>query len=122
MEAQDQLILTAEDDSNFNQGLPLMHYNAYLLYANEDVEFAAQIIDKLENKYNLDIFVKERNLMGGVLEIGASISILANRCDKVIVILSPAFLASNECKYLSNFAHSIGIGMCNSRYLRSNIL
>lgn len=37
------------------QGLGTQHYDAFLLYADEDAEFATEMIENLENKYKLKV-------------------------------------------------------------------
>lgn len=95
------------------QGLPPKQYDASILYADEDSKFASDIVTILERQYKLDIFMKERDLIGGTIEHDATMKVIANRSNRLIIILSPAFLESSENKYFISFAQSIGIGRFN---------
>lgn len=37
------------------QGMENQYYDAFLLYADEDVKFATEMVDKLENLHNLKV-------------------------------------------------------------------
>ncbi|KAJ4435002.1 hypothetical protein ANN_23574 [Periplaneta americana] len=54
----DKQILTIADVYQLEQGFEPQHYDAFLLYAEEDQDFAMQIVDKMERDYGLtDNFV-----------------------------------------------------------------
>jgi len=38
-----------------NQGLDTMHYDAFLLYADEDIDFVNEVVQKLETEYKLKV-------------------------------------------------------------------
>lgn len=44
----EEMILTEDDVKLAQRGLPLQQYNAFVLYADEDVEFATEIIERME--------------------------------------------------------------------------
>jgi len=37
------------------QGLETMHYDAFLLYADEDIDFVNEVVRKLETEYELKV-------------------------------------------------------------------
>lgn len=47
-EPVEQMILTEDDVKLAQRGLPLQQYNAFVLYADEDVEFATEVIERME--------------------------------------------------------------------------
>ncbi|OAD53744.1 Myeloid differentiation primary response protein MyD88 [Eufriesea mexicana] len=92
------------------QGLENQYYDAFLLYADEDVNFANEMVDKLENEYNLKLCLKDRDLIGGVtFEHEAVMTLISERCDRLIVIVSPNFLKSSANKFFLNYAQALGI-------------
>jgi hypothetical protein len=72
---------------------------------------------KVHLHYLLKIFipyfqvcVKERDLLPGTFEHSATLELIADRCNRVIVIISEAFMMTNLNKFLMSYAQSIGIG------------
>ncbi|KRT81921.1 hypothetical protein AMK59_5223, partial [Oryctes borbonicus] len=103
------MFLTMKDRELHRQGLQPQQYHASILYADDDAEFAVQVVNTLEQQYKLAIFLKQRDLIGGIIEHEATMKIIAERSNRLIVILSPAFLDCSENKYFLSFAQSIGI-------------
>lgn len=64
----------------------------------------------MEKQYNLKFCVKERDLVGGVLELNVMSRLISNRCKRLIVIISDAFLQSSINTFFVTFAQTIGIG------------
>ncbi|XP_017780049.1 PREDICTED: myeloid differentiation primary response protein MyD88-B [Nicrophorus vespilloides] len=104
----DRKILTVDDVSRISQGLEPQNYDAFVLFADEDINFATRVIE-MEKQKNLKFCVKDRDLVGGAFEHDTIIKLIAERCNRLIVILSPAFLASNENNFFLRFAQAIGI-------------
>lgn len=48
-------ILTFDDLHRVKTGLSTQHYDAFLVYADEDADFAQEIIENLEQKQNLKV-------------------------------------------------------------------
>lgn len=48
-------LLTHDDIAQAKQGLPPQRYDAYLLFDNDDINFATQILEKLETEYGLKV-------------------------------------------------------------------
>lgn len=48
-EEKEEPILTEDDAKLAQRGLPPQRYHAFVLYADEDVEFAAELIERMES-------------------------------------------------------------------------
>lgn len=80
-----------------------------MIYNEKDVEFATKLIEKCE-KMGHSLCVKDRDLLGGFpLESDAILKLLENRCQRLIVIVSEAFLKSPMQVFITSFAQSLGI-------------
>lgn len=93
-------ILTLSDVVLTEQGLPPTTFDAFILFHNDDIEFATMLIEKLE-AFGLKVFVKERDLLAGSLESDATIRMLSERCGRLVVLLSTAF--TQKQSYLDDF-------------------
>jgi hypothetical protein len=51
-----------EDSERIHKGLPLTIYDAFLLHAEEDDEFASQVVQKIEKEYKLKVTKETMNL------------------------------------------------------------
>nr|XP_034182371.1 myeloid differentiation primary response protein MyD88 isoform X1 [Osmia lignaria] len=106
----DTKILTVDDIHRSRQGLDNQYYDAFLLYADEDINFATKMIDKLESQYKLKLCLKDRDLIGGItFEHEAVITLISERCNRLIVIVSSNFLESPANKFFLNYAQALGI-------------
>lgn len=106
----DQKVLTVDDLHRLRQGLENQYYDAFLLYAEEDVNFATEMVDRLENRYKLKLCLKDRDLIGGVtFEHEAVMTLISERCNRLIVIVSSNFLKSPANKFFLNYAQALGI-------------
>lgn len=106
----DTQILTVADVQRLEQGLEPQHYDAFLLFAEEDQDFAMQILDRMETDYGLKLCLRDRDLVGGLtFEHEAIMRLIAKRCNRLIVIASPNFLKSEANKFFVTFATALGI-------------
>ncbi|KAM0728588.1 Myeloid differentiation primary response protein MyD88 [Formica fusca] len=106
----DQEILTLGDVHRLNQGLQTQYYDAFLLYADEDISFANEMIQKLETEYKLKLCLKDRDLVGGVaFEHEAVMKLISERCNRLLIIISPSFLKSSANKFFLNYAQALSI-------------
>ncbi|KAF5295369.1 hypothetical protein FQR65_LT01561 [Abscondita terminalis] len=105
----DKHILTRDDVIRIESGLEPQKYDAFVLFADEDTNFATELIDKMENQYKLKLCAKDRDLIVGVYEHESVIRLIAERCNRLIAIISPAFLESASNKFFCSFAQSLGI-------------
>lgn len=108
-----QDILTTEDAKNAELGLPPQMYDAFVLFADEDYDFATHLIERLEEnhpKFNFKICVKDRDLIGGIaIEHEAILRIISERCERLILIVSNAFFKSPAETFFMNFAAALQI-------------
>lgn len=103
--------LFSDDQFRIERGEQMQHYDAFLLYADEDTEFAMEMVDHLEKQNNLKLCLKDRDLMAGMsFEHEAIIRLISERCNRLITILSPEFLESPANKFFVNFAQANSIG------------
>ncbi|KAK3931177.1 Myeloid differentiation primary response protein MyD88 [Frankliniella fusca] len=110
--------LTQKDVDRCRDGLPLLTYDAFLLYADEDINYARMMIDKLECEYNLKLVVKDRDLLPGIgFEFKAITKLIAERCSCMIVILSPNLLKSEANMFFLDFAQSLSIQQQKKRII-----
>jgi Death domain./TIR domain. len=105
----DKYILTIDDVNRRNEGLEPQTYDAIVLFADDDIDFATELIETMENKYNLKLCVKGRDLVGGRFEHESVIKLISERCRRLVVILSPAFLDSPTNQFFYSFAQAIGM-------------
>lgn len=50
-----QQIFLIGDVHRLNQGLETQYYDAFLLYADEDISFVNEMVQKLETEYKLKV-------------------------------------------------------------------
>lgn len=105
----DSLVLTREDIVRLENGLGPQHYDAFVLFADEDTNFVTELIDKMENQYKLKLCARDRDLVAGIFEHESIMKLIALRCNRLISVISPAFLDSYSNKFFCSFAQSLGI-------------
>ncbi|KOC70906.1 Myeloid differentiation primary response protein MyD88 [Habropoda laboriosa] len=104
------IFFLTDDLHRVREGLENQYYDAFLLYADEDTNFATEMVDKLENEYKLKLCLKDRDLIGGVtFEYEAVMTLISERCNRLIVIVSPNFLKSSANKFFLSYAQALGI-------------
>lgn len=106
----EETILTVDDITRINQGLEPQRYDAFVLFADEDIDFATMLIDTMEKQYHLKLCVKDRDIIGGAVELDVIVKLISQRCNRLIVIVSHSFLGSAWNKFFVCFAQSVGIG------------
>lgn len=57
----------------------------------------------------MQLCVKERDLIGGSFQHEAILRMISERCERLIVVLSPAFLESPANTFFMSFAQALGI-------------
>ncbi|KMQ96636.1 myeloid differentiation primary response protein 88 [Lasius niger] len=109
-ECVDQEVLTLGDVYRLSQGLETQYYDAFLLYADEDISFVNEMVQKLETEYKLKLCLKDRDLVGGVaFEHEAVMKLISERCNRLLIIISPSFLKSSANKFFLNYAQALSI-------------
>ncbi|EFN62977.1 Myeloid differentiation primary response protein MyD88 [Camponotus floridanus] len=110
IDSVDQEVLTLGDVHRLSQGLETQYYDAFLLYADEDVSFVNEMVQKLEAEYKLKLCLKDRDLVGGVaFEHEAVMKLISERCNRLLIIISPNFLKSSANKFFLNYAQALSI-------------
>lgn len=105
----DNDIITMRDVECTQKGLPLPIFDALVIYNDKDIEFATELIERLETSGYL-LCAKDRDLLPGLsFESDAMLSLLSKRCNRLIIIVSKAFLASPMQIFITNFAQALGI-------------
>ncbi|XP_051168756.1 myeloid differentiation primary response protein MyD88 [Leptopilina boulardi] len=105
----DSEILTIGDQYRSRQGLEKQHYDAFILYADEDYDFALRTIEELE-KEDLKVCTKDRDLIAGIsIENEVIMTLISKRCNRLIVIISPNFFKSPANTFFLEFAYAVGI-------------
>lgn len=97
------------DAECIEKGLSLPVYDALVIYNDKDIEFATELIERLETNGHL-LCAKDRDLLPGLsFESDAMLSLLSKRCNRLIIIVSKAFLSSPMQIFITNFAQALGI-------------
>ncbi|XP_077267384.1 myeloid differentiation primary response protein MyD88 isoform X2 [Temnothorax americanus] len=109
IDERDEEILTFGDSHRLKQGLETQYYDAFLLYAEEDNDFAKEMIEKLETQFNLKLCLKDRDLVAGQFEHEAVMKLISDRCNRLLIIVSPSFLKSSANKFFLNYTTALSI-------------
>uniref|UniRef100_A0A182IZK0 TIR domain-containing protein n=1 Tax=Anopheles atroparvus TaxID=41427 RepID=A0A182IZK0_ANOAO len=97
-------IITKDDTLDHKQ-----QYDAFILFAQEDMEFASKMVDRLEAR-GLNLCLKDRDILGGgTFEHQVISTLISERCRRVVVIISEAFLASPLNDFMVTFAQALQI-------------
>ncbi|XP_015175094.1 PREDICTED: myeloid differentiation primary response protein MyD88 [Polistes dominula] len=108
-ETVDSKIITVDDLYRIRRGLKNQIYDALVLYADEDIAFAYEMIKKLEN-FDIKLCIKDRDLIGGIsFEHEAVMTLISERCNRMIIIISPNFLKSSANQFFMNYAQAVSI-------------
>lgn len=99
------------------KGLPLCTYDAFVIFHDNDVEFASELIDRCE-KMGYQLCVKDRDLLGGLsFESEAILNLISKRCVHLIIIVSKAFLKSPMQIFITNYGQALGIEQGNRKVI-----
>lgn len=62
--------------------------------------------------------MKDRDLVGGVaFEHEAVMKLISERCNRLLIIISPSFLKSSANKFFLNYAQALSIGMAFALFI-----
>lgn len=85
-------------------------YASYVCYEDDDIEFVQLMVKNLEEKYNLQLCIPERDLTAqGLVEHSAIINFIKNRCNSMVIVLSDAFTRSKQNSFLTMLAQAISV-------------
>ncbi|XP_067143609.1 myeloid differentiation primary response protein MyD88-like [Centruroides vittatus] len=120
-ELDDPNVLTV-DDINIrcqnNDDCDVAYFDAYVCYAEKDAEFVYMLTEYLERpEIGIKLCLKDRNLMPGVNVYEAIVKIIDERCNRMLVILSPEFLQSEECKFQTRYATGLAISQLKRKLI-----
>ncbi|XP_037807833.1 myeloid differentiation primary response protein MyD88-like [Lucilia sericata] len=104
-------VLTSSDVQRYKQGLPLLKYDAFVLYADMNYDYALEILLKLQNNpvYNFKFCLKDDLLFGIPFEHIALMELIRERCNFLIAILTKEFTRSPENRFFVNYAQALQI-------------
>ncbi|XP_055529315.1 myeloid differentiation primary response protein MyD88-like [Wyeomyia smithii] len=98
----DEDILTIDDTRSKKQ-----IYDAFVLFADADVEFATTMIERLEERH-LKVCANDRDLLAGIsFEHEAIIRLISERCRRLVIIISEEFLSSSFNEFFVTFAQAL---------------
>lgn len=104
----DEVSLLTRDDTPG----ALQKYDAYVLFDDNDLDEVRVLVQKLESEHDLRLYLKDRDLLTGTCEFSATLSIISERCDKIIVFLTDAFLKNDALNnFFAQYATAHGISM-----------
>ncbi|XP_053687472.1 myeloid differentiation primary response protein MyD88 [Sabethes cyaneus] len=100
----DEDIITVDDTRGKKQ-----IYDAFVLFADADVEFATKMVERLEER-RLKVCVKDRDLLAGIsFEHEAIIRLISERCRRLVIVISKEFLSSPLNEFFVTFAQALQI-------------
>lgn len=91
-------------------------YDAFVCYTSEDWPFVEVLVDKLES-LGLRLFLPKRDLKAGVLQYSTFYELMEKWCKKTIIVFSPDFLRSQECRVQQRFIESINIEQAQQKLI-----
>lgn len=84
------------------------YFDAFICACDTDAHFVKQMLSQLEGEqYGLKLCYLPRDLTVGSSSYTALCFLIRERCNKMIVVLSPNFNESDQCDFLLKFAHSL---------------
>lgn len=101
--ADDDII--TKDDTIYHK----QTYDAFVLFADKDIEFASKIIHKMEER-NLKLCLKDRDVLAGIsFEHNVLVKLISERCNRLIVVFSKEFLKSPLNEFVVTYAQAMQI-------------
>ncbi|KAK3106099.1 hypothetical protein FSP39_012705 [Pinctada imbricata] len=91
-----------------------LYYDGFVIYnpnGQADLNFVKELADRLEGpEYGLKLFIPFRDDLPGTARYEVTAEIIANRCKRALVILSPSFLQSPAADFQLKFAQCLSPG------------
>lgn len=91
-------------------------YDAFVCYTVDDWPFVRRLVEKLE-PLGLRLFLPNRDLKAGVLQYSTFYELMEKWCRKTIIVFSPNFLQSEECRVQQRFIESINIEQAQQKLI-----
>ncbi|XP_060606500.1 myeloid differentiation primary response protein MyD88-like isoform X1 [Ruditapes philippinarum] len=118
---QDPTVTTSEmrvDETKFATRGDVMtgkktFYDAFICWSSEDEkdrQFLYEMINELEVKRGLKLFVPGRDDLPGSAEHTITAYLIEARCRRVVILMSRTFLQSSACDFQVKFAHALAPG------------
>ncbi|XP_006823913.1 myeloid differentiation primary response protein MyD88 [Saccoglossus kowalevskii] len=86
-------------------------FDAYVCACDKDHSFVLEVMKRLEKPpYNLKLCVEFRDLVPGNTYVSATVELIHNRCKRMIIVVSPDFLNSEQCEFQAKVALSFSPG------------
>lgn len=96
--------------SNYEESPSTIWYDAYVCYADSDIDFVKKLSDYLESpQIGYRLFIRDRDLLGGNWVYESFAQLIESQCRRVIIVLSPDFLQCADCKFQSQYAAGLAI-------------
>ncbi|GAB6018695.1 Myeloid differentiation primary response protein MyD88 [Chamberlinius hualienensis] len=84
-------------------------YDAYISYVDDDEDFVASMSDALEGTFKLRLFIRNRDLLPGVVISEADLHLINERCEKIILVISQSSLTDPHCEWQAVIAQANAI-------------
>ncbi|XP_076093173.1 myeloid differentiation primary response protein MyD88-like [Mytilus galloprovincialis] len=95
-------------------------YDAFVVYGNteRDIQFMKDMVNILEGEdHNIRLYVPGRDDLAGDEKYVVTAEMIANRCRRVIVVLSRGFEDSEDCDFALKLAQSLSPGAKTKRII-----
>ena len=74
-------------------------YDAYVSYDEINRKAAWKLVKQLEQEHNFKLCIPQRDLLAGLSYVEVTSELIMNRCKRTILIITPEFSESQECKF-----------------------
>ncbi|KAK3612191.1 hypothetical protein CHS0354_016578 [Potamilus streckersoni] len=94
-------------------------FDAFVSYNEEpkDLEFVRKMIQVLEDKHNLKLFIPGRDDIPGAAKYVVTAEMIEKRCRRVVIVISKSFGKSVMCDFQVKFAHALSPGARSKRLI-----
>ncbi|CAH1775447.1 unnamed protein product [Owenia fusiformis] len=94
------------------------HFDAYVSYHEDDLDFVLQLIQKLEKENGKKLFIPDRDLRtSGNFRTVVTAELMEKRCSRVVIVLSEKWKLSPECQFQVKFAQALSNGSAKTKVI-----